>query len=275
MKFMGAKDKKYFEKIAQDIRIKIIEMLFNSKSSHLGSSLSIVDIITFLYFGFLNIDPENPDNPDRDRFILSKGHACSALYAALAMRGFFPVKLLEKYCINNGLFSGHCTFGIIPGIEASTGSLGHGLPMGIGMAIAGRNLKNKYRVFVLLSDGECNEGSVWEAAMFAGHHKLDNLTAIIDFNGLQALGYTKDILNLEPFLKKWESFGWEAIEVDGHNFLSLKKAFSKIPIKESKPSLIVAKTIKGKGVSFAENRIEWHYKSLSKDQYEIAINELK
>ena len=269
------KDKKYLEKIARDIRIKIIEMLFNSKSSHLGSSLSIVDIITFLYFGFLNIDPENPDKRDRDRFILSKGHACSALYASLAIRGFFSVELLEKYCINNGLFSGHCTFGIIPGIEASTGSLGHGLPMGIGMAIAGRNLKNKYRVFVLLSDGECNEGSVWEAAMFAGHHKLDNLTAIIDFNGLQAFGYTKDILNLDPFLKKWESFGWEAIEVDGHNFLSLKKAFSKMPIKENKPSLIVAKTIKGKGVSFAENKIEWHYKSLSKEQFEIAINEQK
>jgi len=263
-----------YGEIARKIRIKILEMVFNSQTSHIGSAFSIVDILTVLYFNILSIDPRNPWAEDRDRFILSKGHAAAALYATLALRGFFHEDILNKYCINGGLLPGHSTKDCVPGVEASTGSLGHGLSMGIGMAIAGKFDKKDFRVFVLLSDGECNEGTVWEAAMFASHHRLDNLIAIVDYNGLQAFGPTKEVLDLEPFANKWISFGWECREIDGHDFLEIQDTLNIVPFSKNKPSIIIAKTIKGKGVSFMENKLAWHYKSPSKDQYKLALEEL-
>jgi transketolase len=222
----------------------------------------------------MKIDPKNPESENRDRFILSKGHAAAALYATLAERGFFNKELLENYCKNGQKIAGHSTRGCLPGVEASTGSLGHGLPMGAGMALAGKCDKKDYRIFILMSDGECDEGSVWEAALFASHHKLDNLVAIIDYNKFQALGRTNEVLNLEPLGEKWRNFGWEVKETDGHNFSEIEKNLSPIPFKNQKPSLLIAHTIKGKGVSFMEDKLESHYKRLTKEEYEESLKEL-
>jgi len=263
------------EEIARNIRRKVLEMIYRSSGAHIGSSLSCVDILTFLYFRVLKIDAENPLNPDRDRFILSKGHAAAALYAVLAKKGFFKEKLLETYCQDGTRLVGHSTRQSAPGVEVSTGSLGHGLPMGIGMALAAEKDKKNYRVFVLLSDGECQEGSNWEAALFAGHHKLDNLITIIDYNKIQALGRTNEVLTLEPLAKKWEDFGWAVKETDGHNFKELEKSFSEIPFEENKPSLLIAHTIKGKGISTIEGKLISHYKHFSKEEYETALKELE
>ena len=268
------KNNEDYGKIAKKIRIKILEMVFNSQASHVGSAFSVVDILTVLYFNILSIDIKKPWAEDRDRFILSKGHASAALYATLALRGFFHEDILKKYCINGGVLPGHSTINCVPGVEASTGSLGHGLSMGIGMAIAGKFNKNDYRVFVLLSDGECDEGSVWEAAMFAAHHRLDNLIAIVDYNELQAFGQTKEVVELEPFAEKWASFGWEAKKINGYDFSEIQDVLSNVPLSRNKPSVIVAKTIKGRGVSFMENKLAWHYKSPNRDQYKLALKEL-
>lgn len=260
--------------ISKKIRKKILKMIFNSQTSHIGSSLSTVDILTVLYFKVLSIDPKNAWAKDRDRFILSKGHACAALYATLALRGFFSEEILDEYCINGGRLPGHSTMHCASGVEVSTGSLGHGLSIGAGMAIAAKHDGYKYRVFVLLSDGECNEGSVWEAAMFAAHHKLDNLIAIVDCNKLQAFGRTKEVVNLEPLVDKWIAFGWGAKEIDGHNFTQIEKALGKVPFEKNKPNVVIAHTIKGKGVSFMEDQLVWHYKSPNKEQMELALKEL-
>jgi transketolase len=263
-----------YQKISKEVRRKVVEMMYKSQTAHLGGCLSCVDILTVLYFKILRINPKRPSAENRDRFLLSKGHAVAPLYAVLAKRGFFSEKVLNSYCKNGGL-PGHSTIGFVPGIEISTGSLGHGLSVGAGMALAGRRDKKKYRVFVLMSDGECQEGSTWEAGLFAAHHKLDNLVGIVDYNKLQAFGRIKDVLNLEPLAKKWKSFGWEVKEIDGHNFFQIERAFSKIPFKKEKPSLVIAHTIKGKGVSFIEDKMEWHYKNLTKEQYELALKELE
>ncbi|HII94522.1 transketolase [Peptococcaceae bacterium SCADC1_2_3] len=260
--------------ISKNIRKNILKMVTVSKSSHVGSALSIVEILVTLYFKILNIDPSNPKKEDRDRFILSKGHGCSALYAVLALKNFFPEEILESYGTNGGTLLGHATKEIVPGVEVSTGSLGHGLSIGAGIAFAGKHDHSKYRVFVLLSDGECDEGSVWEAAMFAAHHKLDNLIAIIDYNKLQAFGRTEEVNNLEPLIDKWKSFGWMVQEIDGHNFSQIIKVFEKIPFKENKPGIIIAHTVKGKGISFMENQLVWHYKSPSKEEMDLALKEL-
>ena len=249
-------------------------MIFDSQASHIGSALSCVDILTVLYFKILNINPQSPLAENRDRFILSKGHAASALYATLALKGFFSEEILDTYCQDGGKLPGHSTKGCVPGVEVSTGSLGHGLPMGVGMAIAAKNDGKKYRIFVLMSDGECEEGSVWEAAMLASHHKLDNLIAIIDYNKLQAFGRTNEVINLEPLTKKWAAFGWVVKEVDGYNYSDIEKAMREIPFKKNKPSIIIAHTKKGKGISFMENKLEWHYKSPNKEQFELALKEL-
>ena len=264
-----------YSQIAKEIRKKVLKMIFDSRTSHLGSSLSAVDILTVLYFKILKIDPKNPLDENRDRFILSKGHAAAALYAALAERGFFPKEILDGYCRDGGKLPGHSTRGCVPGVEVSTGSLGHGLPMGAGMAIAAKNDGKNYRIFILMSDGECEEGSVWEAALFASHHQLDNLIGIIDYNKLQAFGRTNEILNLEPLKKKWEDFGWKVKEVDGHSFSEIEESLSKIPFEKGKPSLLICHTIKGKGVSFTEDKLEWHYKNLTKEEYDMALKELK
>jgi len=263
-----------YSSVSKGIRRKILKMVLDSQTSHLGSCLSCVDILTVLYFKAMKIKPKDLTRGSHDRFILSKGHAAAALYAVLAEKGFFPEQELKNYCADGYKMAGHSTKDCVPGVEVSTGSLGHGLPMGAGMALANKRDKNKRRVFVLMSDGECDEGTVWEAALFASHHKLDNLVAIVDYNKLQAFGRTNEVLNLEPFAKKWSDFGWEAKEVDGHNFSELEKAFMSVPFKKEKPTIVIAHTIKGKGISFIEDRLEWHYKNLTEEDYQSGLKEL-
>lgn len=264
-----------YSQTSKEIRKKILKMMFVSKTSHLGSCLSCADILTVLYFKILYINPKNPRQENRDRFILSKGHAAAALYAALAQRGFFPEEILNGYCKDGKKLPGHSTRGSVPGVEVSTGSLGHGLPMGAGMALAAKKDGKRCRVFVLMSDGECEEGSVWEAAMFANHNKLDNLVAIIDYNKLQAFGRTNEVSSLEPLEKKWENFGWSVREVNGHHFSEIEKTLSSIPFQKRKPSLVIAHTVKGKGISFMEDKLEWHYLNLNEEDYKKALGELK
>jgi len=249
-------------------------MVHRANASHIGTCLSIADLLAVLYGRVLRIEASRPDWPERDRFILSKGHGVAALYATLAQRGFFPVDVLNTYCQNAGKLPGHSTKACVPGVEVSTGSLGHGLSMGAGMALAAKNDAKKHRIFVLMSDGECDEGSVWEAALFGSHHQLDNLIGIIDYNKLQAFGRTNEVLNLEPLRKKWEDFGWQVKEIDGHNFSEIEKNLSQIPFQKGKPSLLLCHTVKGKGVSFMENKLEWHYKNLTREDYEKALKEL-
>jgi len=220
------------------------------------------------------VNPDWPDWSERDRFILSKGHACAALYAVLAENGFFPKEWLETYCQNGSRLVGHVTHHDVPGVEASTGSLGHGLSIGCGMALAGKRDNRSYRVFVLLSDGECDEGSTWEAALFAPHHRLDNLVAIVDYNKIQAFGRVKDVLDLDPLPEKWRSFRWAVREIDGHDFGQIEGALAKIPLEPSRPTCIIAHTTKGKGVSFMEDKVAWHYNAPNLEQLNQALAEL-
>ena len=261
--------------IAKSIRRDIVKMHARSNASHIGSALSCVDILIVLFFKIMKIDLKNSKEKNRDRFILSKGHAVSALYAVLAKRGFFPKEALQGYCSNGGVLPGHSTKDCVKGVEVSTGSLGHGLPMSIGMAIANRYDKSKHKIFTLLGDGECDEGSVWEAALFASHHKLDNLVAIIDYNKLQAFGRINEVINLEPLIDKWIAFGWSVKEINGHNLQQIIEVFEGIPFVKNKPSMIVAHTIKGKGISFMENQLVWHYKSPNEEELKIALKELE
>ncbi|MGH7201398.1 MAG: transketolase [Planctomycetaceae bacterium] len=260
---------------AQRIRRHVVDMTHRAKSSHVGSCLSAAEILAVLYGEILRVTPQTHDDPDRDRFILSKGHACAALYAALAGRGFFPEERLEGFYQNGGRLAGHATHKDVPGVEVSTGSLGHGLGIAAGMALAGKIDERPYRVMCLLSDGECDEGSIWEAALFAPHHRLDNLTVIVDYNKIQSLGHVRDVLDLEPFARKWESFGWTACEVDGHCIASLSGRLKSLPFTARKPSCIIAHTIKGKGVSFMENHLLWHYRTPQGDEYAAALGELE
>lgn len=256
------------------VRRTVLEMIVGAHASHVASSYSIVDLLVFLYEEILRISPKHPLDVNRDRFILSKGWGVSALYAILVSKGFFDKKLLETYCRDGSKLIGISTRNGIPGIEATTGSMGHGLPIGVGMAMAAKLQKKHYRTFVLISDGECDEGSTWEAALQAGHHKLDNLICIIDYNKWQSFGRVKDILDLEPLRKKWEAFRWEVKEIDGHNFDDMNVAFKKIPFSKGKPSIIIAHTIKGKGVSVLEDKNEWHYKTPTQEEIEVARKEL-
>ena len=261
--------------IAQSCRKDVLKMVHSSREGHLGGAFSCIDILTALYFDAMRVRPERPDWPSRDRFILSKGHACFALYAALAKRGFYPVETLDSVSESGTVFGGHPDKGTVPGVDASTGSLGHGLPIGAGMALAGKRDREDYRVFVLLGDGECQEGSVWEAAMFAAANRLDNLTAIIDANSLQAIDRTERIINMEPFAAKWESFGWSAREIDGHDMRSIVEALNAVPFKPGAPSAIIARTVKGKGISFMENEIMWHARPTTNEEYETALSEIE
>jgi transketolase len=264
-----------YRQIAKEIRKKILNAAAKSQCSHIGSALSCVEILTGLYFNAMRIDPSNPKDDNRDIFILSKGHGCLALYATLSQRGFFSDDRLDKFYIDGGELWGHSSLGTAPGIEATTGSLGHGLPISLGFAIASKHDKKDRKIFVVLSDGECDEGSTWEAAMYAGHKKLDNLVAIVDYNKIQSLGNVKEVLNLEPFSEKWKSFGWSVIEIDGHDMKRIIETLKKTPFEPDKPSVIIAHTIKGKGVSFMENQLAWHYKSLNEEQLKIAQKELE
>jgi len=259
--------------LAVRIRAHALRMTHKAKASHVGSCLSVADLLAVLYGKVLRVDPQRPDWPNRDRFILSKGHAAAAAYAVLAECGFFPKERLDTYCQDGSEMGGHITCGT-PGVEVSTGSLGHGLSIGCGMALAGKREKRPYRVFVLLSDGDCNEGATWEAALFAPHHHLDNLIAIVDHNKLQGFGTVREVLDLEVLADKWQAFNWAVREIDGHDFEQIEHALRDVPLEPGRPSCIIAHTIKGKGVSFMENQLAWHYKSPNAEQLAQALEEL-
>lgn len=260
--------------LAKRIRVHTLEMTSNGNSSHIGSVFSIADILAVLYGCILKIDPKNPKWMNRDRFILSKGHAGAGVYAVLAEIGFFDVEKLKTHYQDGSDLSGHVSHKGIPGVEFSTGSLGHGLGVGVGMAMAAKYDERDNRVVVLLSDGECDEGSNWEAILFAAHHKLDNLLVVIDYNKIQSLDTVASTLNLEPFVTKWQAFGWEVLEADGHDHNSLIKAFSNIPVANNKPTCVIAHTIKGKGVLFMENQVLWHYRTAKNEEFDAAMKEL-
>lgn len=259
--------------LAKKLRRHVVNMTNRGKSAHVGSALSMADIIAVLYADVLNVDPAAPDHPDRDRFILSKGHAGACVYAALAERGFFSTDVLETHYQDGSKLSGHVSHKGVPGVELSTGSLGHGLPVAAGMAYAAKLAGGKHRVVVVMSDGECDEGSNWEAILFAAHHGLSNLTAIVDYNKIQSLATVSETLDLEPFRDKWVSFGWDVREVDGHDHADLKRAMG-TPHPE-RPSVVIAHTIKGKGVSFMENTVLWHYRTPQGDELDAALEELE
>jgi len=261
--------------LARRIRRHVVLMTSRANSSHIGSCLSMTDMLAVLYGRVLRLDPAQPAWPDRDRFILSKGHGCAALYAVLAECGFFPMEWLETYYADGTRLPGHATHTDTPGVELSTGSLGHGFPVGCGMALAARRDGKPHRVFAMVSDGECDEGSTWEAALFAPHHKLDNLVVIVDFNKIQSLGTVKEVMNLDPLAEKWRAFGWATRELDGHDLTALEDALTRIPFEPGKPSCLVAHTVKGKGVSFMEHNLQFHYTPPRGDEVQRALAEIE
>lgn len=263
-----------FKLLSKEIRKDIVRMAYEAKSSHVGAALSIVDILIILYYKILNTYPENIRDIERDKFILSKGHASSALYAVLARRGFFDNKLLDTYDKDGSNLIGHPKKDALPGIEVSTGSLGHGIGLACGFALSDKNDGRNSRTVVLLGDGECNEGSVWETAMFASSNKLGNLIAVIDNNELQGLGRVNEITGLYSLIDKWKAFNWNVKEVNGHSYEEIYCSLREAYVDNEKPTVIIAHTIKGKGISFMENKLEWHYKSPDKEQYDIAVKEL-
>lgn len=263
------------EQIARIIRARIIETSHKTKTPHLGSCLSCVDILVAAYFEILQIDPATPADEGRDRFILSKGHGAAALFQVLALRGFYPESMLDNYGEDGGIFAEHPPApSDLPGIEAATGSLGHGFPMGLGMALAARIRGQHHKVFALVSDGECNEGSTWEAAMLAASQKMENLAVIIDFNKWQATGRSEDIMGLNPLVEKWRAFGWSACDIDGHDIGELVLRLRQVPDGSGKPVAIVAHTVKGKGVSFMESSAIWHYRVPNPEELATARREL-
>ena len=268
-------DIKKIEQLANNIRKHAVTMTSLGGSSHIGSILSVADILAVLYGSTLKYNSKDPKWIDRDRFILSKGHAGAGVYAVLAESGFMSLDKLKTHSQDGSDLCGHVSHKGIPGVEFSTGSLGHGLPVASGMALAAKINNKKHRVFALLSDGECDEGSNWEAILFAAHHKLNNLVVIIDRNRLQSIYSTEDTLALEPFPDKWKSFGWDVVEIDGHNHNEIFKSCKNEDASKSKPLCVIANTTKGKGVSFMENNTLWHYRSPKGDEYKIAIAELE
>jgi transketolase len=264
-----------FSELARRIRYHTLMMIHRAKSSHIGTNYSAVELLAVLYGKTLRVDPFQLDWSDRDRFILSKGHGCAALYAVLAERGFFPLNWLDTFYQNGSCLAGHITHTNVPGVEVSTGSLGHGLSIATGMALAAKRDGKPYRVFALLSDGECDEGSTWEAILFASHHQLANLIAIVDYNKIQSLGRVEEVINLEPLVDKWRGFGWGVREIDGHNISEIDDALTNVPLDVRRPSCVIAHTIKGKGVSFMEDKLLWHYRSPQGEEFEAALAELK
>ena len=258
---------------AREVRRLSVEMVYKAKASHIGGALSMADILAVLYTDELKFDALNPDWNSRDRFLLSKGHACVSYYATLALAGFYPVELLETYAQKGSSFLCHISHHI-PGVEFSAGSLGHGLPIATGIALACQRQHKDYKTYVLLGDGEMDEGSNWEALLFAAHYHLNSLCSIIDYNKIQSFGDTNKVLNLEPLVNKLRDFNCNVIECNGHNHEELKEAFAMFKQEKDKPTVIVANTIKGKGVSYMENELAWHYKSPSVDQYQQAMEEL-
>lgn len=270
---MDSTEKKRLQINACKARMGIIEGVYNAKSGHPGGSLSIADLLTYLYFEKMNVDAENPDMPDRDRLVLSKGHCAPALYSVLALKGFFPQKELKKLRHIGALLQGHpCIH--INGVDMSSGSLGQGISAACGMALAAKLDSKSYKVYAVLGDGEIEEGQVWEAAMFAAHKKLDNLIAIVDNNGLQIDGPITEVCSPEPITDKFEAFGWHVITMDAHDFDSIEKAFEEAEAIKDKPVAIIEKSVKGKGVSFMENQVSWHGTAPNTEQYEQAMSEL-
>jgi transketolase len=260
--------------LARRVRAHTLRMVHRAKASHVGSCFSMTDLLAVLYGAVLRVDPARPDWDDRDRFVLSKGHGAAAIYATLAECGFFPVAWLDTYCADGSRLAGHISHHGVPGVEVSSGSLGHGLSLACGMALAGQRDGRTYRVFALLSDGECDEGSVWEAALFAAHHRLDNLVVLVDYNKIQSFGIVKEVLGLEPFAAKWQAFGWAVREIDGHDIGQILDTLRAVPFEVGRPSVVLAHTVKGKGVSFMEDRLLWHYRSPDGAQLEQALAEL-
>ncbi|AJH02034.1 transketolase [Clostridium beijerinckii] len=259
---------------AREVRKGVLDMVYSSNAGHVGGSMSSIDILTTLYYKVLNIDPKKFSDPDRDRFILSKGHIAESLYYILGDKGFFDKEKLKTYSQYGSALIGHPN-NKNNGVEVNTGSLGHGLPVAVGMALAGKRDNKNYRVFTLMGDGEQAEGSVWEGAMAAANYKLDNLVGIVDRNGLQISGDTEEVMALKDLKGKWTSFGWEVVEVDGNNIEELLKVFNNIPAKKEKPTMVIAKTIKGKGISFMENVAKWHHGVLTQEEYNQAVKELE
>ena len=272
---MNAQERKDLLVAAAKVRLGILEGVFHAKSGHPGGSLSAADLFTYLYFSELRVDPKNPTDPDRDRFVLSKGHCAPGLYAALALKGYFPWEELSRLRHIGAMLQGHPDMKGTPGVDMSSGSLGQGISAAVGMALAGKMDGKDYRVYTLLGDGECEEGQVWEAAMFAGHRKLDNLCVIVDYNGLQIDGPVEKVAGPAPFEPKFQAFGFETMTIDGHNFDELERAFQAAKACKGKPFAIIMKTVKGKGVSFMENQVGWHGKAPNKDEYEVALKELQ
>jgi transketolase len=243
------------------LRSLVVRGLEGGNRGHVGASMSLIEILRVLYDDILRYDPKNPNWMERDRCILSKGHGCLALYAILIDKGFFAIEELDRFCRVDGMLGGHPERGKVPGVEASTGALGHGLPIGVGMALAARMQQRPSRVFVVMGDGEINEGSVWEAALCAGKHRLSNLCAIVDYNKIQSAGTTRDIQDLEPLVDKWKSFGFATVDVDGHDVGALQALFRRLPLDPQKPTAIICHTVKGKGIPFAEGNPKWHHHS--------------
>lgn len=260
--------------LARRIRRHAICMTARARSSHVGACLSMADLLAVLYGRTLRVRPHAPDWPGRDRFILSKGHGCAGLYATLAERGFFPLSWLDEFGADGSRLIGHVSHVGVPGVEVSTGSLGHGLPIACGMALSLRRGNVNARVFALMSDGECDEGSVWEAALFAAHHGLDNLVVVVDYNKIQSLGRVEDILALEPFTEKWRAFGWAAAAIDGHDVGAINDALGAVPLEPGRPTCVVAHTVKGRGVSFMENTVLWHYRAPAGAELRLALAEI-
>ena len=272
---MDIATKKELERIALKVRIGIIKGVHSAKAGHPGGSLSSADILTYLYFKEMNVDPQNPNKADRDRFVLSKGHAAPVLYSVLANRGFFDVDELITLRHFGARLQGHPDMKNIPGVDMSSGSLGQGISAAVGMALSAKHFGDDFRVYSILGDGECEEGQVWEAAMFAGNKKLDNLVAFVDFNNLQIDGTCDEVNSPSPLDKKFEAFGWEVITIDGHDFDQIEDALNKAKTVKGKPVCIIANTIKGKGVSYMENVCGWHGKAPNDEEFEVAMKELE
>lgn len=271
---MNSTEELVLKKLACKARMGAIEGTFNAKSGHPGGSLSAADIYTYLYFKQMNINPENPKDANRDRFVLSKGHCCPSLYAVLALKGYFSIDELKVLRHVGAMLQGHPDMKSTPGVDMSTGSLGQGVSAACGMALAGKLDNKDYKVYTMLGDGECEEGQVWEAAMFAAHHKLDNICFIVDCNGLQIDGPVEEVGGIEPLDEKFEAFGFEVFKTYGHSFIEIEEAFEKASKVQGKPTVIIAKTVKGKGVSFMEDQVGWHGTAPNAQQYEDAMAEL-
>jgi transketolase len=272
---MNSCEKKNLQITACKVRMNVIEGVYHAKSGHPGGSLSAADIYTYLYFKEMHVDPQNPKDPDRDRFVLSKGHTCPGLYGALAERGFFPREEMKGFRHVGSMLQGHPNMNDTPGVDMSSGSLGQGISAACGMALAAKLDNKEYRAYTLLGDGELEEGQVWEAAMFAGHKKLDNLCVIVDNNGLQIDGPISEVGGPEPIDEKFRAFGFDVQVIDGHDFDAIEAAFAHAKTVKGKPSVIIAKTIKGKDVSYMENQVGWHGTAPNTEQYEVAMEDLK